>query len=584
MEAFFWLLGFGVVGVVIWGLAQGQANVQRAENAIIRARNRRGFNPNDIYASRFDPNGFAIDANSNKVLLIRKSDDQEIRFDNLVSVEVLLDNATITSTNRLSQVGGAVVGGALFGVAGALVGGLSGSSRTSDGIRKISVKLIIDDFNSPNHEVVFLDWSHSKKGLSPDNQVVKDALKEAEKWHARFSTIIKRLDSAQRISAADNHNAPRVECPFCAELIKPNAQVCPFCRKDLPERPKTTLPKPEPPSTDDSLQDIPSPSIQPEPLATLSVRKELMTEQVSVPRRKEKELKRKTKDRSGLRIFAVFAVILSGLIIYYVSQIEFSTSKVAETLSSGPSIESSKINRTGKEPSDTKVLNSDRELIRIAQAFLYELGYDPGPIDGILGPKTRKAIRDFQEAKYRETDGKVDETLIRLLETSVRNGEIIVQAKGSPSVSPRKETVRTKRFLSFRNEAERATNSLSCPTPKITPGDSDFGALYGCIVGVGETVKFFINEQRGTDKIRNVKFMWNDWYKDIGYGLHVDREKAKEFVEALGELYSPKIKYNLVDIFFENDSKILESDSFRFEYRFTRGPAIEERLIIVTEK
>lgn len=38
-----------------------------------------------------------------------------------------------------------------------------------------------------------------------------------------------------------------------------------------------------------------------------------------------------------------------------------------------------------------------RELVRGVQKKLNELGYDSGPEDGILGPKTRRAIRAFEQ-------------------------------------------------------------------------------------------------------------------------------------------------------------------------------------------
>lgn len=40
-----------------------------------------------------------------------------------------------------------------------------------------------------------------------------------------------------------------------------------------------------------------------------------------------------------------------------------------------------------------------------AQRGLADQGFDPGPIDGRLGPRTRKAIRDFQRANNLEPDG-----------------------------------------------------------------------------------------------------------------------------------------------------------------------------------
>lgn len=34
----------------------------------------------------------------------------------------------------------------------------------------------------------------------------------------------------------DNHKESRVKCPWCAEMIKPEALICPFCRSKLAEK------------------------------------------------------------------------------------------------------------------------------------------------------------------------------------------------------------------------------------------------------------------------------------------------------------------------------------------------------------
>lgn len=49
------------------------------------------------------------------------------------------------------------------------------------------------------------------------------------------------------------------------------------------------------------------------------------------------------------------------------------------------------------------------ELIRMVQLVLEDEGFDPGPIDGILGPKTREAIKKFQMEKELEPTGEIDE-------------------------------------------------------------------------------------------------------------------------------------------------------------------------------
>jgi len=44
---------------------------------------------------------------------------------------------------------------------------------------------------------------------------------------------------------------------------------------------------------------------------------------------------------------------------------------------------------------------------REVQTRLKALGYDPGPIDGAMGPKTREAVRQFQRARSLVVDGVV---------------------------------------------------------------------------------------------------------------------------------------------------------------------------------
>ena len=45
--------------------------------------------------------------------------------------------------------------------------------------------------------------------------------------------------------------------------------------------------------------------------------------------------------------------------------------------------------------------------VREIQRALVAAGFDPGPPDGKLGPRTKTAILDFQRANGLETDGKV---------------------------------------------------------------------------------------------------------------------------------------------------------------------------------
>ncbi len=58
---------------------------------------------------------------------------------------------------------------------------------------------------------------------------------------------------------------------------------------------------------------------------------------------------------------------------------------------------------------------SQRDLIQQAQVILSRLGYDPGPADGLIGPRTRDAVLDFQRKAGMPATGTIDASLIAAL-------------------------------------------------------------------------------------------------------------------------------------------------------------------------
>ena len=60
-----------------------------------------------------------------------------------------------------------------------------------------------------------------------------------------------------------------------------------------------------------------------------------------------------------------------------------------------------------------------RDLVRAVQERLTTLGYEPGPIDGIAGPKTRQAIGAFQAASGLAPDGSASRALLARLNAAL---------------------------------------------------------------------------------------------------------------------------------------------------------------------
>ena len=54
----------------------------------------------------------------------------------------------------------------------------------------------------------------------------------------------------------------------------------------------------------------------------------------------------------------------------------------------------------------------DPALVAEVQKKLTELGYEPGPLDGVMGPKTREAVRRYQMVEGLPVDGRVTQPLL----------------------------------------------------------------------------------------------------------------------------------------------------------------------------
>ena len=48
------------------------------------------------------------------------------------------------------------------------------------------------------------------------------------------------------------------------------------------------------------------------------------------------------------------------------------------------------------------------QSVRQIQGILQERGYDPGPLDGVMGKKTKAALRQFQRDQRLSATGEID--------------------------------------------------------------------------------------------------------------------------------------------------------------------------------
>lgn len=143
--------------------------------------------------------GIAIDEDRKKVgLITNKRNEVSTRvvpYRDLLSSEIFEDGSTITKASRSSQLGGALIGGIALGGVGAIIGGLSGKTKTSGKINRVDLRLTVNDTENPIHDVAFQNVEGNKGGI-----VHEAAMKRARHWHSLCEVLIKRADTEDRTS------------------------------------------------------------------------------------------------------------------------------------------------------------------------------------------------------------------------------------------------------------------------------------------------------------------------------------------------------------------------------------------------
>lgn len=103
-----------------------------------------------------------------------------------------------------------------------------------------------------------------------------------------------------------------------------------------------------------------------------------------------------------------------------------------------------KTNSARSTGTTTRSVQPDK-TVRQAQTLLAELGYDPGPADGLLGSRTVQAIREYQKAAGLPVDGRVSTRLIRSLKTGKHKKQHAQTASAATSGSSSAAAAVTKR-------------------------------------------------------------------------------------------------------------------------------------------
>lgn len=122
-------------------------------------------------------------------------------FGQIVAVEKHVNGGAVSRTNRGSQAVGAAVGALALGGVGAIIGGLSASSNSTNTVNKISVKIFVDDRERPFHEILFFN---NPKGAKENGFLIGMINQNADEFHGRLLAAMHKSSQSDRLTSEDS--------------------------------------------------------------------------------------------------------------------------------------------------------------------------------------------------------------------------------------------------------------------------------------------------------------------------------------------------------------------------------------------
>jgi peptidoglycan hydrolase-like protein with peptidoglycan-binding domain len=168
------------------------------------------------------------------------------------------------------------------------------------------------------------------------------------------------------------------------------------------------------------------------------------------------------KDKAGCTLTATTGCIPSYIELLTCLEIIRDVDKLRATSSDRPASRQStqQEQMLAQQQNQTARTGAGRDHIREVQRDLLRKGYDPGPVDGIFGPKTEGALREFQKAQQLPVTGQLDDRSLAALKAGQ------TEVGGEKSTGP-KETP-TPTSPSTPRETSAPTSPTTPPGPQET--------------------------------------------------------------------------------------------------------------------
>lgn len=154
--------------------------------------------------------GMLLDEDASSFVLFEAKCSGEYNYRDVICSEVIEDGSSVSSTVRSSQAIGAVVGGLAFGGIGAVVGALTGKTRSRNEVSRVSVAITVSDTQHPLYSVILLDEA---KPVLRTSSKAQEAIAVANRLHSLLGVLIRKADNEDEKAKARQITTPAQQTP-----------------------------------------------------------------------------------------------------------------------------------------------------------------------------------------------------------------------------------------------------------------------------------------------------------------------------------------------------------------------------------
>lgn len=200
-------LGLVFIGLIITLVISSNQNAQSRQDNLLKMKEDLSSIDNFYPIKTIEAYGnayiFSIDEEREKIVFIDNLHNKTVlSFEDILGCEINIDGETIFNKSTVRTIGGTLIGGALLGGVGAVVGGLSGSSKQKTKIQKLTLIIKIKSIANPTITFeCFNAWeayARTKKDVDPTDFLYKQALQSANEVKDILAIVIDRVDSRNK--------------------------------------------------------------------------------------------------------------------------------------------------------------------------------------------------------------------------------------------------------------------------------------------------------------------------------------------------------------------------------------------------